>query len=100
MAQSVFLDLDQGYSPSASIIPAADNTYDLGSATFQWRSIYLGTSLVVGNSGTFGYTDAFWSREGAGYLIEKNSTTAQRLSVANTYTSASNNELFLSLIHI
>ncbi len=39
-------------------------------------------------------SDAILAREGADRLIFKRSTTAQRLDVANTYTSASNNELF------
>jgi hypothetical protein len=37
---------------SASLIPTVDNTFDLGAASFQWRSLYLGTSLGVGTSPT------------------------------------------------
>lgn len=36
-----------GGGVNASLIPTADNTFDLGSASFQWRTLYLGTSLVM-----------------------------------------------------
>jgi len=34
-------------SPSQSILPAADNTYDLGSAAKSWRSIYVDTLVYA-----------------------------------------------------
>ena len=34
-------------SISTSIIPSADDTYDLGSASKQWRNLYLGGSTLV-----------------------------------------------------
>jgi hypothetical protein len=44
---------------SGSIIPAIDNTYDLGSATYQWRDIYVSSgslyidgTKVLGSTGT------------------------------------------------
>ncbi len=82
MAQSVFLDLDQGTSPSASIIPAADNTYDLGSATFQWRSIYLGTSAVMANAATISWTDAVIGRSTNALTFGAGGST--RLTVSST----------------
>lgn len=33
---------------TSSLLPDADNTLDLGSATFQWANLYLGTDLVFG----------------------------------------------------
>jgi plastocyanin len=30
----------------ASIIPSADNTYDLGSSTYKWRDLYLGGNTI------------------------------------------------------
>lgn len=64
----------------------ANGNFDFGSdAVLQW---YPGNNF----SGTT--ADVSLSREGANHLINKNSTNAQRFSVANTYTSASNNELF------
>lgn len=34
-----------GGGVSASLIPTADNTYDLGSSTFRWKDLWLGGSL-------------------------------------------------------
>ncbi len=34
----------------SDVVPSADNTYDLGSATLRWGSGYFGTSVVVGTS--------------------------------------------------
>lgn len=59
MAQSVFLDLTDSGQVDNSIIPIADNLYDLGSSSFRWRSAYLGTSLIgtinaLGTTSTLG----------------------------------------------
>jgi hypothetical protein len=34
----------------SDVVPSADNTYDLGSATLRWRSGYFGTQVKVGTS--------------------------------------------------
>ena len=39
-----------GSSVGQSLIPSTDNTFDLGSSALQYRSIYVGTSLVYGPS--------------------------------------------------
>ncbi len=36
-----------GVAPSQSIIPAADNSYDLGSSSLGWRSVYADTSVLT-----------------------------------------------------
>jgi len=38
--------------------PPADNVYDLGSATLQWRDLYVGRDIIIGNGGslTVGHT--------------------------------------------
>lgn len=42
---------------SGSIIPATDNTYDLGSATYQWRDIYVSSgSLYIDGAKVLGST--------------------------------------------
>ena len=42
---------------SGSIIPATDNTYDLGSATYQWRDIYVSSgSLYIDGTKVVGST--------------------------------------------
>jgi hypothetical protein len=35
-----------GSTPQGSIIPSANNTYDLGSTSSQWRSLYVSTNTV------------------------------------------------------
>jgi hypothetical protein len=43
---------------SGSIIPAVDNTYDLGSATYQWRDIYVSSgSLYIDGTKVLGSTN-------------------------------------------
>jgi hypothetical protein len=58
VASSVFLDLTNSGSAPSSIIPTQDNTFDLGSSSFQWRSAYIGTSIVMANAATLSWTDA------------------------------------------
>ena len=42
---------------SGSVIPAIDNTYDLGSATYQWRDIYVSSgSLYIDGTKVLGST--------------------------------------------
>jgi hypothetical protein len=43
---------------SGSLIPATDNTYDLGSATYQWRDIYVSSgSLYIDGTKVLGSTN-------------------------------------------
>jgi hypothetical protein len=43
---------------SGSILPATDNTYDLGSATYQWRDIYVSSgSLYIDGTKVLGSTN-------------------------------------------
>jgi len=37
-----------------SILPSADNTYDLGSSTYRWRNLYLGGALAVAGAASVG----------------------------------------------
>jgi len=56
-------------SRSSHVIPGADNTYDLGSATAQWRDLYLsGNSLVLGGQSMrrTANTDKMYTRSKAG----------------------------------
>ena len=39
-------------SLQSNLLPYTDNTYDLGSSTYRFRTAYLGTSLVVGSTAT------------------------------------------------
>lgn len=69
MANSIFVnpDTDAG-SPSTSIIPTVDNTFDLGSSTFEWRTIYIGTSAVFADAATINWSDIVLSRASANLL--------------------------------
>lgn len=40
------IDAQYGSAVSASIVPGADATYDLGTSALSWRSAYLDTSLI------------------------------------------------------
>ena len=57
MASSIFINpsVDSG-SPSTSLIPTSDNTYDLGSSTFRWRTGYFGTTVIQGGALALGAT--------------------------------------------
>lgn len=48
------IDAQYGTAVSASIIPGADNTYDLGSASFSWRDLFVDRNALIG--GTLGVT--------------------------------------------
>lgn len=39
-----------GSATNHSLIPSADNTYDLGSTSFTWRTLYTGTSRIAKTS--------------------------------------------------
>lgn len=46
-AQATKLCVSFGSAVNSSLIPAADNTYDLGSSSFGWRSLYADTSVLT-----------------------------------------------------
>ncbi|MDD2823524.1 MAG: MerR family DNA-binding transcriptional regulator [Candidatus Daviesbacteria bacterium] len=50
---------------SATLLPSTDNTYDLGSATYQWNDGYFGGTLTVNGNiiGAAGGTSGYWSRD-------------------------------------
>jgi hypothetical protein len=52
------------------------------------------TSVTAANAASIGWTDAIWQREGANWTFQRNGASAQRVSWANTYTSATNYESF------
>ena len=35
---------------NTSVLPATDNTYDLGSSSYRWRNLYLAGSLTMSGS--------------------------------------------------
>lgn len=74
------------------------STQGLGRFAFNGRNFQMGSDSIVGWSNTgdaaLQTIDLALFRQAAGNLIQRNSTSAQRFDVANTYTSASNNELF------
>ena len=88
---SISLDLS---SVNQSIIPDADETYDLGSSTYKWRDLYLsGSSIKLGNatitaSGTSLVLPAGTTVGGANAATETYVDTAESdaISSANSYT--------------
>lgn len=78
-------DTGVGYSASNTVAMCAG-----GAATAGWAT----SGLFMTNGLALGWTDAFQTREAAGFLIQRNSTNAQREAVANTYTSSTNKETF------
>lgn len=85
MASSVFLN-PGNLSVGGNVTPTADNTYDLGSSSLQWRSGYFGTSVVtpqvtftggqVLNGATANVTEL------------RNGTNDQQFNLYGSYTSA------------
>lgn len=67
--------------------PASDNTYDIGGAAAQWRTVYVGTSVVLGAAALLSWsTDLHLVRDAANTLAQKNGTTAQEFRVYGTTT--------------
>lgn len=78
---------------NASIIPGADNTIDLGSASLHWRTLYFGTSLVgptVSTTGTNGGLDAL-EGTGAGLTAALNHDLLWADSTAHRWKMNNNN---------
>jgi hypothetical protein len=90
---SISLDLS---AVDQSIIPDADETYDLGSATFKWRDLYLsGSSIQLGSasitaSGTALVLPAGTTVGGVNAATETYVDTAESdaITTANNYTDA------------
>ena len=71
---------------SGHLVGGADNSYDLGaSGATRPRTLYLGTSLVLG-------TSAVLLEDATNVLGQRNGTTAQAFRLYNTWTDASNYE--------
>ena len=76
-----------------SLTPQTANSVDVGGSGTEVRSIYLGTSAELSSAATIAWNaDTFLQRDAANTIAQRNSTTAQRLKVYNTYTDASNGE--------
>lgn len=57
-AQKLVLCSSFGSAIEQSLVPADDNTSDIGSAAKQWRSLYAGTSVVYGATASDKYPAA------------------------------------------
>lgn len=76
-----------------NLTPQTANAVDLGGSGTEVRSLYLGTSAILSSAATIGWNaDTFLVRNAANTVAARNSATAQRLQVFNTYTDASNGE--------
>lgn len=72
-AQKTVLCKVMGSAVPQSMLPSIDNTYDLGSASKQWKTIYAGTSIInAGQTTTNGLITATTAEEavaGAGTTV-------------------------------
>lgn len=76
-----------------NINPAADNTYDIGTSSYRWKTGYLGTSLIVGTSTTLSPSSLVF--QGAGTVtgtttLDLNSTGSNAITLDSTTTGAVN----------
>jgi hypothetical protein len=58
-----------------------NNTSDLGNSTYQWKSLYLGTSVLIGNNKVLGARDTGW---GATMTGSADKTTVLDVATATT----------------
>lgn len=78
---------------SSALAPQSDNAMDLGGSGLQIRSLYLATSAILASACTINWNaDTFLVRNAPNTLAGRNSTTAQRWMVFNTFTDTSNGE--------
>jgi len=69
---------------SGHLLAVDDNSYDIGaSGATRPRSLYLGTSLLLGD-------DAILVRDAANTLAQRNGTNEQHLKLYETYTDSTN----------
>lgn len=75
--------INGGGVASGSIIPAVDNTYDLGSSTFRWRNLFIGTAVQLPDGTPAAPSLTFVNATGTGWY---RGTSSGRLiaSVAGT----------------
>jgi len=64
-----------------SLIPANDNTVDLGSSTLAWRNVWAGSNVFVGSS--LGYIRAIGNVIQVDALTAANRITANKLTIAD-----------------
>lgn len=91
---------------TGSIIPIANNTYDVGSATYAWRNGYFGTQAYIGttpvlNSGAVSYWPQTTAESGASlipvnyaYPSDVATARARRYSSTNTWDYRNDQRLF------
>ena len=87
LGDSVTDDIVVGGEFASSLVPDDDDTFDLGSATQQWRHLYLDGTLeadAINNSGVTTTT----ALKGFSYLQAPHSATTQNLTVSVAAKSA------------
>lgn len=88
--QAITLCKITGSAINHSLIPSADNTYDLGSASKQWRTAYLGTNLV------FGAASAKIIPGATSLLVRNNADNATNLSLTDAGILGLRNSISIS----
>jgi hypothetical protein len=71
---------------NADVLPASDNTYDLGSSTYRWRNLYLAGSLNL--SGTLNVGSL---QVGGTTVIDSNRVLQNISSVAQSLVPSADN---------
>jgi hypothetical protein len=71
---------------NTSIIPVADNTYDLGSSSYRWRNIYLAGSLNLSGALNVGSLQI-----GGTTVIDSNRVLQNIASVAQSLVPSADN---------
>ena len=83
------------FTTAGDLLPAAANTYNIGSSSFTVASVNAVNLRVASTLGalTFGASnDVFVVRDAADVLAQRNGVNAQSFRVYNTFTDASNYE--------
>lgn len=79
--------------------PQSPNAMDLGASGSEYKSIYLATSAIMSSAATIAWNaDTIILRDAANTLAQRNSTTAQRLKVYNTYNGVNDEWLDIDWI--
>jgi len=79
--------------------PNTPNAVDVGATSAEVRSIYLATSAIMSSAATIAWNaDTIILRDASNTLAQRNSTTAQRLKVYNTYNGTNDEWLDIDWI--
>ena len=80
---------DTTWSPTGHLIPASDDSYDLGSAAAAWQDLFLEGDITLTDAGTFATSAGALTVNGAGGLnLQEGGSTIIGISDARAITTA------------